>query len=336
MKKVTLCMPVYNAETTLREALDSVIAQTYPIEKIKIFNNASTDRSLEIIQEYASRYPSIEVNDSPVNVGLEGNLTKCILAADNDYCGIVHSDDVYEARFVEESIKALEKSPDCVASFTRALEIDSFGKVLNERFVPSELIKNSPPTINKEQFLPLILNYSNFITCPSVIVKSDVYREKVKFCNVEKYKSSADLEMWFRMIEFGKILFVPKVLMKYRISTASFSFRLAQTRTHRHDFFIVLDDYINRWPTSSEDRENYHFLNLKDQAFRNFKIFQNKKKNQPFVEDSTFDLGLVISRIFRSKWHFKIASSILVIQLLVYVLKMTGWSKVEKNISHRS
>lgn len=335
MKKVTLCMPVYNTKKTLRAALDSVVGQTYPVEKFKIFDNASTDGSLEIIEEYAQKYPHIEVHKSSVNVGLEANLTKCMLAAEYDYCGVVHSDDVYEKNFVEVSIKYLEKNPDCVASFTISDEIDENGSYIQERFTPPYLIKKNPATINKSEFLSLILDYSNFITCPSVIVKSDVYREKVSNCNVSDFKSSADLEMWFRLVEFGKILFIPHKLMHYRISNSSFSYRLAQTRTERHDIFIVLDYYINKIKLSENDVESYQFLNLKDQAFRNYKIFKTKR-DLPFVKDTKFNLFLVLKRLTRSKWHFKIAASILAVTVLVKALEIVGWRGHEKNSITRS
>lgn len=335
MKKITLCMPVYNTKKTLRAALDSVIGQTYPVEKFKIFDNASTDGSLEIIEEYAQKYPHIEVHKSTVNVGLEANLTRCMLAAEYDYCGVVHSDDVYEKNFVEVSIKYLEKNPDCVASFTISDEIDENGNFLRQRYTPPHLKKMDPATIDKSEFLSLILDYSNFITCPSVIVKSDVYREKVKVCNVSDFKSGADLEMWFRLVEFGKILFVPFKLMNYRISNSSFSYRLSQVRTERHDIFIVLDHYINKNSLSKSDTENYQFLNLKDQAFRNYKIFKTKK-NLPFVKDTKFDLGLVLKRLTKSKWHFKIASSILAVTVLIKALEIIGWRADEKNSITRS
>lgn len=329
MKKVTLCMPVYNGEKTLEAALGSVVVQSYPIDKIKIFDNASTDNSLVIIEKYAQIHKNIEVYKSEINIGLEGNLTKCILAADNDYCGIVHSDDVYEKDFVLKSIEALEKNADCVASFTVADEIDEKGNFLKARYTPSSLFKKKPSTLNKTDFLSYILKYSNFITCPAVIVRSDVYREKIKLCNVERFKSSADLEMWFRMVEIGPMLLVPEKLMQYRVSTASFSFNLAQVRTHKHDLFIVLDHYMNQKSDllTNENKEDYYFLSLKDQAFRNLNIIRNKKINLNFVEEVPLKLSIVFKKMFNSKWHFKMAVAILGITTIKEVLKIIRWNK---------
>lgn len=58
---VCICIPNYNNEKTIAETLDSLLNQTYKNIIIKVFDNASIDKSRQIIEMYASRYPNIHV-----------------------------------------------------------------------------------------------------------------------------------------------------------------------------------------------------------------------------------------------------------------------------------
>ena len=312
-------MPVYNCVNTVDESLNSVVSQDYPIDKIKIFDNASTDGTLDILKRFADQHQNIEIHTSNENIGLERNLGRCMQAADNDYCAMVHADDLYGPTFVSESVAALEANPECIGSFTGAVEISSRGEILKNRFLPNELEVKSPKITDMKEFISIILKYSNFITCPSVMVHSHVFRDVIQKCDVENFKSGADLEMWFRLIESGAFLCVPKILMRYRLSEASYSFRLGKVRTYRHDMFIVLDHYVQKYEhlLTKVNREDYLFLNLKDQAFRSFNIMRGRL-SESYPTGSAFNLPLILKKMVQSRWHLKMAISILGIRLLSF------------------
>lgn len=169
MKQVTLCIPLYNAETTIARTLDSLVAQSYPIFKIKVFDNVSTDNCRNIVLDYAKRFPIIELHVNESNVGGEGNFTKCLQAAEGDYCAVVHSDDLYEKDYVLKSVEALEKNPGAQASFCAAFEINFSEEVIGKRLYPSELADNELSVLSFDDLLSLVLKYGNFITCPSEV-----------------------------------------------------------------------------------------------------------------------------------------------------------------------
>lgn len=66
--KVSVIVPIYNQEKYLRECLDSLVNQTFKDIEIICFNDASTDSSLSILQEYAAIDPRIQLIDSQVNI----------------------------------------------------------------------------------------------------------------------------------------------------------------------------------------------------------------------------------------------------------------------------
>lgn len=322
MKQVTVCIPLYNAETTITRTLESLIAQVYPIYKIKIFDNLSTDNGRNIVKDFQKKHPFIELIINEVNLGAEGNFTKCLTAAEGEYCLIAHSDDIYQPNFLLDSIKTLENNPDCIASFTNALEINDKEEIIGSRFFPNELANREVSILTETKLLELVFKYSNFITCPSVVARSDIYREKIKTWNGETFKTSADLDVWLRLVKFGNMAAINKTLINYRVADASLSYRIAKKRITKHDLFLVLDQYQN-----NISKDDYNFLSLKDQAIRSLNIYRNNLKVEKFPEEVPFSLSLVINKMLQSNWHFKFGIAIIGINVLVNFLKLIGWNK---------
>ncbi|HXH73868.1 MAG TPA: glycosyltransferase family 2 protein [Bacteriovoracaceae bacterium] len=326
MKKVVLCIPIHNAVLTLAETLDTLLAQDYPIHKINLFNNASTDATAGIIGKYKSLHSNIEVHTNDVLVSAEDNFTRCISASEGDYTAIVHSDDLYEKNFISEAVKVFELNDECVAVFCHAREVDMKGVVMGERFLPPFLKKQKLNFMSYRELLQHSLNYANFITCPSAIVRSYVYKDIICTWNGRDFRTSADLDVWLRISKIGLVCFNSSPLMRYRVGSTSFSFRLAKVRVKRHELFLVLEKYLHEsldWlPESSLD--DYRFLNMKDEAFRIINSYKNKADFKLLGPLPPVDLGLVIKRLFRSKWHFKISGGILLSRILLLTKRNHG------------
>ena len=90
---VCICVPTYNVESTVRETILSILAQTYSNIVVHISDNSSTDNTLSIIE--ALNDPRIIIHRNETNVGGEGNFTRCIQMATGKYTAIFHADDVY-------------------------------------------------------------------------------------------------------------------------------------------------------------------------------------------------------------------------------------------------
>ena len=307
-KLVTICIPLYNCENTISKTLDSLLNQTYQNIVIKIFDNQSTDRSGEIAKSYADNYESISYIRNKENVGAEENFTKCIANAEGDYTGIFHSDDIYSPTIIEEQVAAfLKNNVNCVAC--HANEIDEEGNIIGSRMIPSEL-RGKLNIIKKNKLRSLVFKYANFITCPSVLVKSDVYRDKIQYWNIREFGTSADLDVWLRLNKLGDMAFISKPLMGYRLALQSYSFRIAKSRITRHDIFKVLYKEID---LSKEEKSDLDFLELKDNTLRSINILRSNSYNADFpkLEISIFSL---LGKSFQSFWHFRIFAISVVVQ----------------------
>ena len=101
--KVSVIIPVYNVEEYLRECLDSIINQTLKDLEIICINDGSTDNSLEILKEYASKDNRIKIIDKK-NEGVAQARNKGIKSAKGGFVCFVDPDDIYPSNDILESL----------------------------------------------------------------------------------------------------------------------------------------------------------------------------------------------------------------------------------------
>ncbi|MCE7041096.1 glycosyltransferase family 2 protein [Dyadobacter sp. CY312] len=92
---VSIVMATYNGERFLREQLDSLINQTYPNTEIVIVDDASTDGTIAILEEYVLSYKSIRLHKSEKNLGYIKNFEKGILLCEGEYIALSDQDDIW-------------------------------------------------------------------------------------------------------------------------------------------------------------------------------------------------------------------------------------------------
>lgn len=113
MPKISVIIPVYNTENYLRRCLDSVCNQTLPDIEIICINDCSTDSSLELLREYASKDSRIKIIDFKENKGAAVARNTGIDEAQGEYIGFVDSDDFIDLDFYEKLYKkAAEANAD--------------------------------------------------------------------------------------------------------------------------------------------------------------------------------------------------------------------------------
>ena len=163
-KKVSIIMPVYNASGTIRDAVDSVLRQTYQNYELIIIEDCSKDDSLSIVRSYEQADSRIRVIENPENKGVAFSRNAGVQAADGDYIALLDSDDVWLENKLEQQIELLEKTK---AQFTCASYdfIDEAGQpLLRPHLVPGVI---DFQTILKE----------NIVLCSSVCVEASLLKE---------------------------------------------------------------------------------------------------------------------------------------------------------------
>jgi glycosyltransferase involved in cell wall biosynthesis len=120
-------LPVYNGELYLREALDSLLAQSFTDFEILICDNASTDATPAIAQEYAARDSRIRYQRNAENIGAAANFNLALGVGDNRYFKWAAHDDLLEPDFLASCVQALEGDPLAVLAASKVRLVDANG-----------------------------------------------------------------------------------------------------------------------------------------------------------------------------------------------------------------
>jgi glycosyltransferase involved in cell wall biosynthesis len=144
---VTVAIPVYNGERFLAEALTSVLEQTTPPDELLVFDNCSTDRTVEIAETMAPG----AVRRSAQNLGAVANFNRSVSESTGRYFAWLAADDRLQASFIERSREALEAAPEAAACLPAIQFIDVGGRALHRQQDPA--LRATDPSERFRSFL---------------------------------------------------------------------------------------------------------------------------------------------------------------------------------------
>ena len=205
MKKVSVIMSVYNCEKFLKQAVDSILQQSYSDFELILIDDGSQDATAKMIETYASEDARIIPVFNQKNLGLTVNLNKAITLSQGTYIARMDADDVALPQRFERQIEYLDAHQDIDLVGSAAIDI-------NEKGVELQLRK-SPKT---HQEIISLLPKANPITHSTVMFRKDRFAA-IEFYN-ESYRTTQDYEMWFRAAGKGlKFHNLQEVLLMYRM-----------------------------------------------------------------------------------------------------------------------
>ena len=125
--RVAIGMPVLNGANFIRPALDSLLAQTYQDFTILVSDNASTDDTVAIVEEYIGRDPRISLQRHPTNIGAHRNYNSLVTATDGELFKWMAHDDIIAPTFLARCVAELDAEPGASLAFTDSVQIDADG-----------------------------------------------------------------------------------------------------------------------------------------------------------------------------------------------------------------
>ena len=203
--KISVIIPVYNAEKLIVRCLDSVLNQTYrqDIEIIAI-DDGSTDNSLKILESYSDKIRIYrQVNQGPASARNKG-----IEKAKGKYLAFLDADDYWEENFLIETISFIEKN-DVIA-----VSVGQIHKIIGKQDQIMPKLVELDNTIPKEGIV--LSNFfqfwaeNNHVCTGSVVMSTTIAKETGG--QRTDLRVTEDLEFWAYMATFGKWGFIPKVL----------------------------------------------------------------------------------------------------------------------------
>jgi len=197
---ISVIMSVYNASDYLKDAIESILNQTFSDFEFLIIDDHSTDSSVDIIKKFVNQDTRVRLFINHSNLGLTKNLNTLIKIAKGNYIARMDADDISLPYRFEKQILFLEKNK----------EIMVLGTYIQD-FMSNKVIKY-PLTDN---YIRKVVAKSSPLGHPSVIIRKSVFESGLLY--QEKYRTNQDLALWFDILSKGyKIANLPEPLLKYR------------------------------------------------------------------------------------------------------------------------
>ena len=200
-------MTVFNRERYLAEAIESVISQTWPEWELIVWDDGSSDRSVEIANSYAAKEPRIKVYAKP-HLGRGPALAAATKEAVGEFMGFIDSDDYLHPMALAQTAVILENVPQVGMVYTNYINVDADGTEQGEG-------KRCQIPYSKDRLL------LDFMTFHFRLMRTSVFWQ---VGGIEaKYNAAQDYDLCLKLSEVTEIRHLPKPLYYYRVHGHSIS-----------------------------------------------------------------------------------------------------------------
>ena len=201
MPKISVIIPVFNAEKYLKSSIDSILNQTEKDIEIIVINDGSTDNSLEILNNLQKLDSRIKVI-SRENRGVIESLNEAIKNSSGKYIARMDADDISFKDRLEKQFNYMEKNNLDLCG-TSAITINEKGEEIGKIIRPE----------NKKEIMKFTILHNPFIH-PSVMFRREIV-EKIGL--YKKFKHAEDYEFWTRIVFKYNVANIQEPLLYYRI-----------------------------------------------------------------------------------------------------------------------
>lgn len=199
--KITVLMSVYNGEKYIKEAIDSILFQTFKDFEFLIINDGSTDRTAEIIRSYSD--PRIKIHKNKENFGLTKSLNIGLKLARGEYIARQDADDVSIPERLEKELDFLETHKDYAV-------VGTFVKIMNENSKIIHLLERPVEGTKIREFLKI----DNCISHGSTMIRMESFYDVGSYD--ESIERSQDYELWLRISKKYRMANIPEYLYIWR------------------------------------------------------------------------------------------------------------------------
>lgn len=209
-------MPTFNSEATIRETIDSILAQTYEDWELLITDDASSDNTVDVIKKTYGYDGRIKVYSNELNGGAAEARNNSIKMASGDFVAFLDSDDLWKPDKLQSQIDFMENN------------LDLNGNRINFSFTAFEIIDADGKSKNKivDGTHSGLFTYEDMLKKKATLGCSTVMLRRAAFPTLEmpKLRTGQDYALWLRLLRGGNNAFIINTpLTKYRILPNSIS-----------------------------------------------------------------------------------------------------------------
>jgi len=218
--KVTVLMSVYNGAKYIREAIDSILNQTFKDFEFLIIDDGSTDSSAEIIRSYSD--PRIRLIRNEKNIGLTRSLNKGLKLATGQYIARMDADDISLPCRLETQGRFLDEHPRVGLISSSYIKINVAGEEIGFQKFSTE----------NDEIKKRLLRF-NYFCHPSAVFRRECIARVGAYR--EQFELVEDYDLWLRIAEEFEVANIEEPLCKYRITAESISnSRKTQQESYHH------------------------------------------------------------------------------------------------------
>jgi glycosyltransferase involved in cell wall biosynthesis len=295
---VSVAMPVYNSEKYIRQAIDSVLAQTCSDFELVIVNDGSSDRSKEIILSYADE--RIRYMENEKNLGIVKTRNRCIEHSAGKYIAVLDNDDIALPSRLEEQVRFLEANNDYGVCGSFYWIIDGKGKLISKKILPVT-----------DREVKTYLLFDNCFCNSSVMIRSELLKERPYAEGLDKIE---DYYFLYMVSKFKKLTNLPVFATQYRVHGKNVSIESL-------DDMILLRGKMDRMiledlGISFSEAEFMLHTNFATGNFRHFVTTDQKRQLESWLlklyaflkSREIYDMQLV-EKIFIRRWILLVSNS---------------------------
>mgnify|MGYP003315936127 CR=1 FL=1 len=190
MKKVSVIMATYNCEDTIKEAIESIINQTYSNWELVICDDCSTDNTYNLLLEYKEKYPEkIVLIRNEKNSKLPCSLNRCLEKVTGEYIARMDGDDISTPERLEKQVEFLNNNPQYAVCGTDMVRFDETGEY---GYYHSVTNPNKYTLLKEVPFCHA-----------TIMMRLEVYKDLNGYTVSDRTSRGQDVDLWFRFYSKG-------------------------------------------------------------------------------------------------------------------------------------
>ena len=223
-EKISIIVPMYNAEKFIGKTIESVLAQTYQNWEMLIMNDVSTDNSLAIVSLYAKKDERIKIVNTEKNVGVVKGRNFLIDLASGKYIAFLDADDYWHNEKLEKQIKFM-KEKNASISCTEYTRVKENEEKINDVIIKEEISYND-------------MLKNNYLGCLTVIYDA----KKIGKRYFKELEKNEDYVLWLEIVKDVKTIYgLKENLAYYRVLDNSRSSNKVKTAKVRWEIYRKIE-----------------------------------------------------------------------------------------------
>lgn len=230
---ISVVIPLYNKEKSIRATIESVLAQTYTDYEVVVVDDGSTDASSKVVQSLIAKSNKIRLIQKS-NGGVCSARNRGIIESKSYYIALLDADDLWKPTFLEEQVILIHDFPKAAMWGINFAEMQD-GKIV--RRVPTDLPEGYRGYV--DHYFQMPKRVSDLFCSSSVVIRKDVF-DKVGMFD-ERIKYAEDSDMWFRIIATQKVAFYDQYMVFYQWDAEN------RAMTRHRDLRSCLPYYVEKY-----------------------------------------------------------------------------------------